>query len=217
MKSFYRLGISDNGSGIYEWLQNNDPKDLAKPLKNWSHRLNKPKDIVNVLKALKQNVYKDHSSIKSFFIQGDSLPDLDYENAIVKFCLAFESKKTPTKTWTGTGASWFAPSPQKGGTSKRLMMWLRWMIREDAIDLGLWKKIEPSKKVFSSKLLIPVDTHIFRFAQEWDLVQHNSPTWKSVCSITTALRLVEPEDPIKFDFSICHEGKLRSRKQNQQL
>jgi uncharacterized protein (TIGR02757 family) len=211
LKRLEKVGLKKSGAGIYSFVQQGDFDKLKPALKTWRHRLNKPNDLLATMKVLKNKIYSEHKSIKDSFLSFDHKENETFEQACFEFCKLFEAPKRKSARWTGTGASWFAPSPENGGTSKRLMMWLRWMIREDSVDLGLWKRISPSIHASPSKLLIPVDTHIFKFAQKWGLIDHKSPSWKSVLQITAALRKVDPQDPVKFDFSICHEGKMLAR------
>jgi len=80
-------------------------------------------------------------------------------------------------------------------------MYLRWMIRpDDRIDLGAWRTIPPSK------LAIPVDAHIQSICVLLRLTARKQADWKMACEITAALRKLTPEDPVRYDFSICHLG-----------
>lgn len=91
------------------------------------------------------------------------------------------------------------PDPQLGGCCKRWHMFLRWMVRrDDGIDLGLWPQIPPSR------LLIPIDRHISRLARNLGLTARKTDNWLTVEEITANLRLLAPEDPVRYDFSLCH-------------
>ena len=213
LQRFESLGLAPNGAGLYTWLAANDPTaaEVTKELRGWKHRLNVHGDIQQVLTVLRTQVCVPNRSIATWFasLEGDG-----FEERVMRFCSSFEvaPKARRSRGWGGTGASWFAPTPARGGTAKRLMMWLRWMLREDGVDLGLWRTLLPETSgITQADLLIPVDTHIFRFAREWKLVSHKNPTWASVKSITAALKAVDPLDPIRFDFAICHAGKLAAR------
>jgi uncharacterized protein (TIGR02757 family) len=216
VRRFHLIGMGANGAGLHKWLSTSDLRSSATSgaLKGWKHRLNVSKDIVDVLHTIKREFVDPGFTMASHF---NHQPNLSFEDRVLRFCDLFEQSKTKSAagtTWRGAGPSWFAPSPAKGGTSKRLMMWLRWMLRDDELDLGLWcRMINHQQLNFSrSDLFVPVDTHIFKFAREWRLVSHNSPTWQSVKLITEALRCADPKDPVRFDFSICHAGKIASRK-----
>jgi uncharacterized protein (TIGR02757 family) len=80
-------------------------------------------------------------------------------------------------------------------------MFLRWMVRPaDGIDLGLWKEVAPSK------LIIPVDAHIQRISRFLGFTERKQADWKMAREITAALRVLDPDDPVKYDFSLCHIG-----------
>lgn len=93
------------------------------------------------------------------------------------------------------------PSPTNGGPCKRLNMYLRWMVRQDdGIDFGLWDRISPSI------LIIPLDTHIIRICKNLNMTTKKSPTWIMAEEITENFRVLSPEDPLKYDFALCHLG-----------
>jgi uncharacterized protein (TIGR02757 family) len=86
---------------------------------------------------------------------------------------------------------------------KRLMLLLRWMIRPaDGVDLGLWD-------IPTSRLIIPVDTHIHKLSRNLGLTRRNDVSWRTAEEITAALRRLDPDDPVKYDFSLCHLGMLQ--------
>ena len=112
------------------------------------------------------------------------------------------------------GVAYFFSRPSSGGACKRLNLFLRWMVREDRVDLGVWKKVRPGQ------LIVPLDTHIIRVGQCLRLTRLKSPGWRMAADITASLRAIDPIDPIKFDFSICHLGhdeRLRIREENRRF
>jgi uncharacterized protein (TIGR02757 family) len=102
------------------------------------------------------------------------------------------------------GVGYFFARPSSGGACKRLNLFLRWMVRHDAVDLGIWKRVRPSQ------LVVPLDTHVIRVGKCLCLTRYSSPGWKMAADITASLRLLEPEDPIKYDFSLCHLGMMNA-------
>lgn len=101
------------------------------------------------------------------------------------------------------GLAHLIPDPRAGSACKRLLLYARWMIRPaDGIDLGLWP-ISPSV------LVIPVDTHVHRIAQNLGLTRRRDASWRTAEEITDALRAFDPADPVKYDFAICHLGVSR--------
>ncbi len=114
-------------------------------------------------------------------------------------------------TWTSglsTAAAWpprpgahaFFPLPSAGSACKRLNLFLRWMVRRDAIDLGAWTRVSPAR------LIIPLDVHVIRVGQCLGLTRYASPGWRMAASITASLRQIDPSDPVRYDFALCHLG-----------
>ena len=97
------------------------------------------------------------------------------------------------------------PSPADGSACKRPAMYFRWMVRgPDGVDFGLWKFIDPSR------LVIPVDRHIARMAALLGLTGRRTPDWRMALEITRALRELDPDDPLRYDFALVRPGILRS-------
>jgi uncharacterized protein (TIGR02757 family) len=99
------------------------------------------------------------------------------------------------------GLDHLLPVPLGPGAAKRLHLYLRWMVRgPDAVDLGIWKRVPPSA------LLVPLDTHVARLAWRLGLVRRRTMGWAASEDITANLRVIDPEDPVRFDFVLCHHG-----------
>ncbi len=94
------------------------------------------------------------------------------------------------------------PSPIAGARSpcKRLTLFVRWMVRSGFPDLGVWSSVP------AAELRIPLDQHVYWIAYHLGLTQRRSRTWATVEEISAALRAIDPDDPIKYDFVLCHTG-----------
>lgn len=92
------------------------------------------------------------------------------------------------------------PDPARGSAAKRLRLFLRWMVRADTIDPGGWDAIGPGE------LTVPVDVHLHRIARRLELTSRARPDARAGIEITSALRLVDREDPVRFDFSLTRIG-----------
>jgi len=102
---------------------------------------------------------------------------------------------------TTRGLDHLLPVPLGAGAAKRLHLFLRWMVRgSDGIDLGVWKRVPPSA------LLVPLDTHVARVAWRLGLVRRRTMGWAAAEDITRNLAVVDPVDPVRFDFLLCHHG-----------
>jgi len=87
------------------------------------------------------------------------------------------------------------------GTYKRYLMFLRWMVRSDEIDLGLWAKID------KKDLLMPLDTHTFKVSQKLGLLKRKTYDMKAVLELTETLKKFDSFDPIKYDFALYRLGQ----------
>ncbi len=88
-------------------------------------------------------------------------------------------------------------SPMKGSACKRLHMALRWLVRNDGIvDLGVWKRLSPKD------LMIPLDVHVARVSRELGLLDRKSNDRMAVEMLTSRLRELDKDDPVKYDFAL---------------
>lgn len=102
--------------------------------------------------------------------------------------------------WHRRRLRFLLPSPAEGGACKRLNLWMRWMIRDRRPDVRVWTAAQPSQ------LVIPLDTHIVRLSQYLGFTRRANPSWKMAEEVTAALRALDPQDPLKYDFALCHLG-----------
>jgi uncharacterized protein (TIGR02757 family) len=94
------------------------------------------------------------------------------------------------------------PSPRDPGASpcKRLTLFVRWMVRDRAPDLGVWDRVP------TGELRIPLDQHVHWIAYHLGLTDRKSRSWRAVEEVTEGLRRIDPIDPTRFDFVLCHTG-----------
>ena len=114
--------------------------------------------------------------------------------------MALDLKSAYGRVPRRAGVCYFFPRPSTGSACKRMNLYLRWMVRRDALDLGVWTRVSPSK------LIVPLDTHVIRVGKELRLTRYKSPGWRMARDITASLRRLEPSDPVKYDYSLCHLG-----------
>jgi len=89
---------------------------------------------------------------------------------------------------------------KNGSACKKFNLALRWLVRKDTVDIGLWKKIKPSS------LFIPLDVHVSRTARNLGLLERKANDKKAVIELTHKLREICPEDPVKYDFALFGAG-----------
>ncbi len=102
------------------------------------------------------------------------------------------------------GVNYLIPCALKNSACKRLFMFFRWMVRDDNIDLGLWKFINPEE------LLIPVDTHILRVSRLLGFTSKKSASFGAALEITKHLKQYSKKDPVKYDWALSHLGIIRN-------
>jgi uncharacterized protein (TIGR02757 family) len=171
------------------------------------HRWIRGRDLVALLLIL-QRMLKESGSIERFFLEGDDGVRPDVSEALDSFSRrALETDlsevygRRPSRR---PGVCYFFPRPSAGSACKRLNLFLRWMVRRDAIDLGVWTRLP------AARLIVPLDTHVIRLGRCLRLTRYTSPGWKMAAEITAALRAMDPEDPVRYDFSLCHIGMMNA-------
>lgn len=97
-------------------------------------------------------------------------------------------------------ARFFFPHPEDGSACKRWNLYLRWMVRKDRLDLGLWGGIP------TDRLVVPTDTHIHRIARRLLLTRRRTADWDTAREITDSLARFDPADPVRFDYALCRIG-----------
>jgi uncharacterized protein (TIGR02757 family) len=170
------------------------------------HRWTREADIVAMLWLLRQMIDRA-GSVEGFFLEGCDAGADDIETALDSFstrAMALDLKAAYGRVPKRPGVGYFFPRPSAGSGCKRLNLFLRWMVRRDALDLGVWKRVPPAK------LIVPLDTHVIRVGRCLKLTNYTSPGWRMARDITASLRRLDPVDPVKYDFSLCHLGMMNA-------
>jgi uncharacterized protein (TIGR02757 family) len=172
-------------------LQGGDLKELEERY----YRFQNGKDIIALFSALQKI-----GSLEEIFYEG-----YKKESSVLDGLSNLITEIQNISTHSSKGYSFLIGKPPKkiSGTSplKRWNLFLRWMVRKDNLDMGLWEKV--SKK----DLLIPLDTHTFNISQKLGLLNRKTYDLKSVIELTKKLKEFDPEDPIKYDFAIYRVGQ----------
>lgn len=171
----------------------------------FKHRFNDGRDLCALLLACR-TMLEEADSIGDYFLGCCDAAADDITPSLIEFTATilamdyspvFGCQAIPGDSYF----PFFFPSPASGSACKRLCMYLRWMVRPaDGIDLGLWRNVSPAK------LVIPVDAHIQRIGRFLGLTGRRQADWRMAREITASLRKLDPLDPVKYDFSLCHLG-----------
>ena len=188
-----------------------DPEKDGPRFDGFRYRFNRPRDLAAFCLAT-QRILLGHGSLRACFLSGYAEADPDVGPALERFARAFRSQDLRPIFPRGRlsrGYRHLFPLPSRGGPCKRLHLFLRWMVRREPPDFGLWREVSPAK------LLIPVDTHVENMSRAVGLTRRKSRTWRMAVEITKRLRLLDPSDPVKYDFALCHKrmsGDCRDRR-----
>jgi uncharacterized protein (TIGR02757 family) len=178
------------------------PADLLQACRGLAYRFNKPGDLAALLHVLGAAM-NEAGSLEALFMRGYRGEDEDVVPALGAFMDTLAG--TDTRPVLGPGEKPYGlrqllPRPAGGGACKRPLLFLRWMVRRGAPDMGLWRGIPPSK------LIIPLDTHIARIARCLGLTVRRASDMRTAREITRALAALDPHDPIRYDFALSHLG-----------
>lgn len=209
-----RVTIINNTNKLMK-LMGNSPHDFVLSAKekdyirfdSFKHRTFNGIDAVFFIKSL-QNIYRKHGGLQEAFLFGSNFAsntnDFALQDAIMNFRNLFFSIPYPART------SKHVSNPYENSSSKRLCMYLRWMIRNDkgGVDFGLWK---PSlskniKQPATAFLMCPLDVHTGNVARKLGILKRTQNDWKAVEELTANLRTFDLKDPVKYDFALFGLG-----------
>jgi uncharacterized protein (TIGR02757 family) len=175
---------------------------LERRLGDWKHRLYGAGDIARLLHGARRR-QREAGSLGAALAA--CLDGRDFREGLGAFVRSLRAAGWGDAT-QGRAASHLLPDPLTSPSAcKRLLLYLRWMVRPaDGIDLGLW-----SARVSPARLLIPVDVHIHRLARNLGLTTRPTASWAAAEEITAHLARLRPEDPVFYDFALCHMGMVQ--------
>jgi uncharacterized protein (TIGR02757 family) len=191
-----RLGPSPREKSIE--LSRSDPGEALDLCEGLSYRMTRPRDLAELVR-LTGAAASRKGGLEALFVEGDDdSPDL--ATALARFRDALLDKAPKDIERGRRGLERHLPDVKKGSAAKRLWLYLRWMVRSDAVDLGAWPRVD------RARLLVPLDAHVFRFARALGLTSRSSPDLKAAREVTSWLKTLDPSDPVRYDFNLCHLG-----------
>ena len=184
-----------------------DFRDFARgPLAGFRHRFHGARDAAALLYAIAR-ARAEAGSARAFFESELRAEDADVAPLLsraVARILAFDYRPVlgARRIPAGSPVRFFFPDPADGSACKRWNLYLRWMVRRDAVDFGIWSGI-PARR-----LVVPTDTHVHRIARRLGLTRRRTADWRAAREITDALARFDPDDPVRFDYALCRIGIL---------
>jgi uncharacterized protein (TIGR02757 family) len=174
----------------FEFVITSTSKDL-KSLNGFAHRTFNADDLTGIVLALRA-AFALYGSLEKLFIHPDDVGDL--KNGLQQFKQFIAANGALPRTLR------HLPDPFAGSAAKRVNMYLRWMVRNDAVDFGLWKGISPAL------LSCPLDVHSGRVARSLGLLTRSQNDWQAVEELNQSLREFDSADPVKYDFALFGLG-----------
>ena len=171
---------------------------IKKTLQNHYYRFQKSEDVIALFIALRR--LKEVDGLENIFYQGykkeeNLLDGLWHLIRTIRAIYPYESY----------GYNFLVGKAPKNlssaGTYKRYLMYLRWMVRSDHLDMGYWSKID------KKELLMPLDTHTFNVSRKIGLLKRKSCDMKASLELTETLRKLDKNDPVKYDFALYRLGQ----------
>lgn len=180
------------GNSPYDFVMSHQEQQLES-LDGFVHRTFNSEDFKYFIQALK-HIYCNHGGLENIFNMYQTEDSL--QSAIHEFNKVFFEIPHPARTQKHIA------DPFKGSVAKRINMCLRWFVRNDhsGVDLGIWKSIHPSK------LSCPLDVHSGKVARKLGLLDRKQNDRKALAELDSNLRLLDPKDPVKYDFALFGLG-----------
>jgi uncharacterized protein (TIGR02757 family) len=179
----------------YDFVLNHTDNDLKRFL-TFKHRTFNSTDTLYFLHFFRQH-YLQHDSLESAFTLNQSQAAFTVESALTNFHNYFCSMEYfPERTRKHIA------TPARKSACKRLNMFLRWMVRKDnnGVDFGIWEKLTPAD------LICPCDVHVDRIGRLLGLIKKSKTNWQTAVELTESLRLIDPTDPVKYDYALFGLG-----------
>lgn len=178
------------GNSPYDFVMSHSETQLES-LENFVHRTFNGQDFITFIKGLK-HIYQNHNGLETIFSR--ETPNL--QQTISEFKqLFFEIPHAPR-------TEKHLSDPLNGSAAKRINMYLRWMVRNDnkGVDLGIWNSLSPAQ------LSCPLDVHSGNVARKLGLLTRKQNDAKALAELDHNLRLLDPNDPVKYDFALFGLG-----------
>lgn len=173
-------------------------------LESFKYRFTTGNCLSDLLSLLKK-VLGRYGSIERFFVRGYNPDDKNVIPALSKFCGSLLDMYAGTHNkYIPGGLRYLLAHPARGSACKRLNLFLRWMVRNDEVDAGLWKSID------KTKLIVPVDVHMGRLCRILGLYNRKTVSLSAAVKITEGFAEIEPGDPVKYDFALSRIGILEN-------
>ncbi|MVM41467.1 TIGR02757 family protein [Spirosoma sp. HMF3257] len=196
----------------YEFIRNHQESDLKRFLA-FKHRTFNATDALYFLHFFRQ-YYQENDSLETAFLLTNTglkssanksesaistAPDF---SPVGQSLIAFHDRFCGLTDFFPERTRKHIATPARNSACKRLLMFLRWMVRTDdcGVDFGIWNQLRPDQ------LVMPIDVHVNRVARQLGLLNWPQTDWKAALELTDALRQFDPLDPVRYDFALFGLG-----------
>ena len=178
-------------------LLNSDEESIREKATKYYYRFQSKEDVAQIFLTLRR---MKKGELKDTFLQG-----YIREKSVIDGVFEVIKKFYMLNSYDSKGYRFLIGTLPKNGKPvspyKRWMMFLRWMVRKDALDLGLWSEVS------TSDLIIPLDTHTFNVSHKLGLLKRKTYDFKAAVELTNKLKEFSPDDPVKYDFALYRIGQ----------
>lgn len=189
-------GILDVLGSPYEGVQRARRDRIERSLSLWRHRWVTGNDVARLILGI-QRVLNEFGSLEACFTRGMGHEDETILPTLTQFVSALRGSDQ------GQAKDCLLTSPKDGSACKRMNLFLRWMVRRDAVDPGVWIGVP------ASKLVVPLDVHLHRAAVRMGLTRRKQANLRTALEVTAAFRQIAPDDPVRYDFALTRMGMRR--------
>ncbi len=178
----------------FSLIDKSDSK-IEKGLRDKYYRFQKSQDVVAIFKTLKR-LYQSGETIESIVYKGYS-KNKDIRDGLWSLI----NRLKELYPYSSQGYDFLIGKAHSNAPFKRYMMYFRWMVRSDNLDMGLWQLID------KRDLIIPLDTHTHKVSLKLGLIDRKSYDMKAALLLTQKLKEFDPDDPVKYDFALYRIGQ----------
>ncbi len=164
------------------------PEEIRHACAAFRHRYVGGEELAALLTGIRV-VLGEHRSLGALFARLHAPGEEDIVPALARFVRVLQADSPLSRNY-------LLPDPARGSACKRLLLYLRWMVRADTVDMGLWKGVDPAL------LVVPLDIHMHRICTRLGFTRRRAADLRTAREVTAAFRALRPDDPVRYDFCL---------------
>lgn len=192
IKKSVSIVLEHMGNSPRAFVEDSSRDNLLELFEDFKHRFTTPVELVDFILGIKRVVHV-HGSLKACFMQAF---ESKHKSTFHALCAFVQELRMHFPDEYNS----LLPHPDKKSACKRLHLYLRWMVRKDDVDPGVWDGVSPSR------LIVPLDTHMFAICSNLGMTCRSQSDIKTALEITECFKTIAPDDPVKYDFALTRLG-----------